>query len=114
MIAQSIRQLGVPMSALLKPAPELVKDLERKSFGVFHVEMAEGSPFVPAQQDFVIPYGVQSALGFGGSQPDGELFVVVIFSRVAIPPSIAELFQTIALSIKLGLLGLLDKPFFAD
>lgn len=114
MISRLIQQLGVPVSALLRPAPQIIKDFERKSFGVFYVPAAAGSPFVPAQQDFVVPHRVQSVLGFGGIQPDGELFVVIAFARVTIPPSTAEMFRTIALSLKLGMLGLIDKPVFAD
>lgn len=114
MIARLIQQLGVPVSALLRPAPQIIKDFERKSFGVFYVPAALGSPFIPAQKDFVLHYGVQSALGFGGIQPDGELFVVIIFSRVAIPPSTAEMFRTIGLSLKLGMLSLVNAPVFAD
>jgi hypothetical protein len=114
MISRLIQQLGVPVSAVLRPAPQIIKDFERQSFGVFYVPTAAGSPFVPAQEDFVVRYGVRSVLGFGGMQPDGELFVVIIFSRAPIPASTAEMFRTIALSLKLGLLSLVNKPVFAD
>jgi hypothetical protein len=114
MISRLIRQLGMPMSELLRPAPEIIKDFERKNFGVFYVPVAAGSPFVPAQKEFVIPFGVQSVLGFGGILADGELFAVIIFSRTPIPSATAEMFRTIALSLKLGLLALLDKPVFRD
>jgi hypothetical protein len=75
--------------------------------------VAASSPFIPAQKDFVLPYKVASVLGFGGLLPDGDLFAVIIFSRVAIPASTAEMFRTIALNLKLGLLALLEKPVFA-
>lgn len=114
MISRLIQQLGMPMSELLRPAPEIIKDFERKNFGVFYVPVAAGSPFVPAQKEFVIPFGVQSVLGFGGILADGELFAVIIFSRTAIPSATAEMFRTIAMSLKLGLLALLDKPAFRD
>jgi len=114
MISRLIKQLGIPMSELLRPAPEIIKDFERKNFGVFYVPVAAGSPFVPAQKEFVIPFGVQSVLGFGGILADGELFAVIIFSRTAIPSATAEMFRTIALSLKLGLLALFDKPVFRD
>ncbi len=114
MISRLIKQLGIPITELLQPAPEIIKDFERRNFGVFHVPIAAGSPFVPAQKEFVIPFGVHSVLGFGGILPDGELFAVIIFSRTPIPPATAEMFRTIALSLKLGLLALLDKPAFRD
>lgn len=113
-ISRLIQQLGMRVLELLRPAPEIIKDFERKNFGVFYVPVAAGSPFVPAQKEFVIPFGVQSVLGFGGILADGELFAVIIFSRAPIPPSTAEMFRTMALSLKLGLLALFDKPVFQD
>lgn len=113
MISQLIRQMGMTTTDLLCTTPEIVKDLNQKSFGVFHVPAAVNSPFVPAQKDFVVPYGIGSVLGFGGMLPDGELFTVIIFARVAIPTPTAEMFRTIALNLKLGLLAILDKPVFA-
>jgi hypothetical protein len=114
MISQLIRQLGLTTSELLRTTPELIKELDQRNFGVFHVPMAINSPFVPAQADFVAPHGVSSVLGFGGMLPDGDLFAVIIFARIAIPSSTADMFRTIALNLKVALLDLLDKPVFAD
>jgi hypothetical protein len=114
MISQLIRQMGMATTDLLCTTSEIIKDLNQKNFGVFHVPAALNSPFVPAQKDFVVPYGIASVLGFGGILPDGELFAVIIFARVTIPVSTAEMFRTIALNLKLGLLAILDKPVFAD
>ncbi len=114
MISELVRQLGLPITDFLKPTPEIIRDLEQTSFGVFHVPTAVGNPCVPAQKEFVVPFGIRSAIGFGGILPDGELFAVIIFARVTIPASTAEMFRTIALSLKLGLLSLLDRPVFAD
>jgi len=114
MIAQLIRQLGMTTTEFLRTGPEIIKDLDQRRFGVFHVPAATGSPFIPAQKEFVAPYGVASVLGFGGMLPDGDLFVVIIFARVSIPASTAEMFRTVALNLKLGLLALLDKPVFAE
>jgi two-component system NtrC family sensor kinase len=113
MISQLIRQMGMTTTDLLRTTPEIIKDLNQKNFGVFHVPAALNSPFVPAQKDFVVPYGIASVLGFGGVLPDGELFAVIIFARVAIPTPTAEMFRTIALNLKLGLLAILGKPVFA-
>lgn len=113
MISQLIRQMGMTTTDLLRTTPKIIKDLNRKNFGVFHVPAAVHSPFVPAQKEFVVPYGIVSVLGFGGMLPDGELFTVIIFARVAIPTPTAEMFRTIALNLKLGLLAILGKPVFA-
>jgi hypothetical protein len=113
MIAQLIHQLGLTTTELLRPTAEIIKDADQRQFGVFHVPVAANSPFIPAQKDFVAPYKVASVLGFGGLLPDGDLFAVIMFSRVAIPASTAEMFRTIALNLKLGMLALLEKPVFA-
>ena len=65
MIAQLIRQLGVEISAFLSDG-ELVIDTTQHTFNVFYVGDAVGSPVIPAQQEFVVPYGVRSVLGFAG------------------------------------------------
>lgn len=109
MIAQLIRQLGIPMDALVDPDPDLLVELEEKTYGVFYVPVADGSPYVPAQ-DFVADHGVRSALGFGGVLPTGDLFSVVLFSRVAVPPQTAQLFRVLALSVKLAVLPYAEGP----
>jgi serine phosphatase RsbU (regulator of sigma subunit) len=109
MIAQLIRQLGIPMDALVDPDPDLLVELEEKTYGVFYVPVADGSPHVPAQ-DFVADHGVRSALGFGGILPTGDLFSVVLFSRVAVPPQTAHLFRVLALSVKLAVLPYSEGP----
>jgi hypothetical protein len=113
MIAQLIRQLGLTTTELLQPTTQIIKDLGQRQFGVFHVPVAANSPFIPAQQEFVAHYGIASVLGFGGILPDGNLFAAILFARVSIPASTAEMFRTIALNLKLGLLALLEKPVFA-
>jgi hypothetical protein len=112
MIAQLIHQLGLTTTELLRPTAEILKDIGQKQFGVFHIPVAANSPFIPAQQEFVAPYGVASVLGFGGLLPDGDLFAAILFARVSIPASTAEMFRTVALNLKLGLLALLEKPVF--
>lgn len=110
MIAQLIRQFGVDAGMFVPPGPEMVRELEQKNFDVFHVPSAMGSPFVPAQEDFVAPHHIASVLGVGGILPDGKLFALILFARVAIPASTAQMFRIIALNLKLGFLELLDKP----
>ncbi len=114
LISQLIHQFGLTTTELLRPTSEIIKDIGQKQFGVFHVPVAANSPFIPAQQEFVAPYGVASVLGFGGMLPDGDLFAAILFARVSIPASTAEMFRTIALNLKLGLLALLDKPVFSE
>jgi hypothetical protein len=65
-----------------------------------------------AQEEFVARYGIRSVLGFGGMLSSGDLFTVIIFSRVAIPPETAEQFRVIGLNLKIALLPLSRKPLF--
>ena len=111
MVAQLIRQLGVATESLLDPDPDLMLDLEQRTYNVFHVLQAEGSPHIPAQTGFVIPYGIASVLGFGGMLPSGDLVAVLLFSKVPIPAGTAEFFKTIALNIKVALLPHDDAVF---
>lgn len=103
MVAQLLSQFGVALSALVDPDPAVLLVPGKTTYNVFHVEEALGSPYVPAQRDFVIPYGVRSALGFGATLPDGGLFAVVLFTRVRVPRETAELFPALALSVRRAL-----------
>lgn len=100
MISQLIKELGVELEAVIQPSPEVVKELAGKRHGVFHVENALGSPYIPAQQEFVVRYGIKSVLGFGGLLFNGELFAVILFSTVHVSTASAERFKTVALDVK--------------
>ena len=113
MISQLIKQFGIDVATVLKPNPDLLVDFEQTTFNVFHVPNARGSPFVPAQEQFVVSYGIQSVLGFGGMLPTGELFAVILFSKSDIPRETAELFRTLALSVKISMLPFVSRPLFA-
>lgn len=100
MIAQLIREFGITMRHVVRPSPDVVRSLEGKSYGVFHVEEAQGSPYIPAQEGFVDRYGIRSVLGFGGLLPDGDLFAVILFSRARVPVASAERFRALAMDLR--------------
>jgi hypothetical protein len=112
MIAHLVRQLGLDVSYLLKPDARLIVDLDQRTFNVFHVEHALGSPHIPAQREFVEPYEIKSVLGFGGVLPSGELFATIMFSRVTIDPNVAHLVKPLTLSVKLALLPFVGRTIF--
>lgn len=112
MIAQLIKQLGVNIETVLKPDPALLLDMRDTSHNVFYVPRAEGSPFIVAQKEFVIPYRIQSVVGFGGMVASGDLFATIMFSKVPIAPETADLFKVIGLNLKLALLPIARKPLF--
>lgn len=113
MVARLVSQMGLEVGSLLEPDPALILDLQQRTFGVFHVPEALGSPYIPAQQAFVVPYSVQSALGFGGVLPTGDLFSVILFCRVPVTREVADLFAPLALSAKLAVLPYSRGPVFA-
>jgi signal transduction histidine kinase len=103
MIARLLEQLGVRVEALLAREPELV-DPPGSAFNVFFVPEASGSGCIPDQAHFVEPFGIASVLGFGGALPDGEIFVVILFSNVPITREVASLFRTLALNLEVAVL----------
>jgi hypothetical protein len=87
--------------------------LEQKNYNVFYVGEAVGSPYIPAQRDFVIPFGIKSVLGFGGLLPSScDLFAIILFSKHHIPRETANLFKPLALSAKLSLLPFVGETIF--
>jgi hypothetical protein len=102
MIAQLLKQFGLDIGVLVRPAGEIVKDLEGKTYGVFHVAEAAGSPYIPAQDDFVQRYKIRSVVGCG-STLHGELYVLILFTKVPVTAASADRFRTIALDLKSAL-----------
>ena len=126
MIAQLIRQLGFQIAAVLKlddgltignrrkPDQPFVPSVSGKSARekhheaerhVFYVAEALGNPFIPAQEDFVRPFGIQSVVSYGDLQPDGRLFALIAFSKVPISFETAASFSDLSLSTRLAMLA---------
>ena len=102
MISQLIKELGLELSSVLQPSPEIVRELAGKRHGVFYVESALGSPYIPAQDDFVRRFGISSVVGFGGMLPTGDFFAVILFATVRVTPESADRFKSLALDVKTG------------
>jgi hypothetical protein len=113
MIRQLIQQMGLEINTVLSPDPAVIMDMSKTTYNVFVVSDAVGSKYIPAQNDFVIPFGVRSALGFGGVIPSGSLFSTIMFLKVPVTREAAELFKTLALSVKVSLLPFDGKKIFA-
>lgn len=113
MISQLIHQFGLQVGTLVDGLDtDLIVELDEKSYNVFYVAEATGSPHIPAQ-DFIAEAAVRSAVGFGGMLPSGDLFAVVLFSRTPVPLATAEMFRVLALSVKLAVLPYAFGPVFA-
>jgi hypothetical protein len=104
MISRLLSDLGVTVEALLGGAPELLVEPDPSSFNVFYVADARGRSCIPAQTGFVDVVGVRSVLGFGGMFPSGNIFAVIMFSKVPISRETANLFRTLALNVKMAAL----------
>ncbi len=112
MIARLVQDLGVEIGDLLAPLEAIVIAGEPRSYSVFYVPEAVGSPWIYAQREFVVPFGIRSVVGFGGLLPDGELIATLLFARVPVPAETAQMFATIALSAELAFLPHVDRQTF--
>lgn len=104
MFSQLMAQFGLDLHAFLRPGSNLLMDQQEHRFNVFHVAEAVDSPYIPCQKDFVLPYRIQSVLGFGSLLPTGEIFTLILFSTVPISREVADRFQTLGLCAKIALL----------
>lgn len=103
MIAQLVKQFGMDVREVIKPGARAVRDLEGRKYGVFYVPTAVGSPYIPAQSEFVLRYGIQSVLGFGGTMPSGDLFAMILFSKTPIHESATNQFRRLAADVRVAL-----------
>src|SRR5262249_47617611 len=105
MIAQLLRQLGVDLRSFDAGSAGIRTDLQQHTVHtVFYVPEAVGNPCIPDQQGFVIPHGVRSVVGFGGTLPGRQIFAVILFARCHISRETAALFGPLSLSVKLALM----------
>lgn len=112
MIAQLIKQMGLSIANVVRPPIDLLLNRDDASYNVFHVPVATGSPHIVAQREFVIPFGIASVLGFGGLLASGDMFAVIMFSKVSITADVAAFFKVIGLNMKIAVLSLVGKPLF--
>jgi hypothetical protein len=110
MISQLFRQLGLDVMNVLRPEPGFILDVRDTAQNVFYVPQAAGSPYIPAQEDFVIPYGIQSVIGFGGIMASGDFIASILFSKVRVSGEVADLFKVVGLNFKVALLPFTRKP----
>jgi signal transduction histidine kinase len=101
MLTRLVRDLGLDPGRA--GDPELMLDMGERSCNVLHVPEARDSPYVPAQEEFVRPFGIRSVLGFGGLLGRQDLYVVIVFAKAPIPRSAAALFRAIAHSVRMAL-----------
>jgi hypothetical protein len=113
MVASVLRGLGLDLAAVAGPPGPPLARLRHRLLGVFHVEHAPGSPLLPDQDAFVHPYGVRSAVGFGGVLPSGELYEVLGFARVPIDRATAGTLRVLDLATRTALVPFALQPAVA-
>jgi signal transduction histidine kinase len=114
MFAQVSDVFGIVMKAPVKSDPELLVELEQKTYNVFYVPDAAGNAYIPDQDEFVIPFGIHSLLGFYALLPSGNLFTVIVFSKTIIPRETTEFFKALALNVKISILSFDEVAVFAQ
>jgi PAS domain S-box-containing protein len=113
MVYELTRQLGFDEPTVLEPDPIVFHTTAGRAGGVFFVEEASNSPYIPAQ-DFVARFGIRSVVGFGGVLPSGYVFAVILFATVVVEPSAADSFAPLAFAAELALLPFVEKRLFAS
>jgi len=111
MIAQLVRQFGLEIADVVSPGLDSTGIAAGRKYGVFHVEEAAGSPYIPAQE-FVTNTGVRSVIGFGGALGSDALFAIVLFARVPVSAASADRFRTFALDVKSSFVTYSDSQVF--
>lgn len=112
MVAALIDQLGLDRREVFQPGPAHGPEAAAKVYNVFHVPDAVHSPLLPAQEDFVIPFGIRSVIGFGGALPSGQLIAVLLFSKVPIRAQTAGMFRLVALSLQIAMAPFTPRDVF--
>ena len=91
----------------------LIGDMSKKTYNTFYVPESVGSPYIPTQDDFVIPNGIKSVLGFGGVLSSSELFVVIMFSKGSIPADAVNKFSAIGAGVTEAVEPFVGNKIFA-
>jgi len=106
MVTRLITQLGLDLGVVVSP-PEgaAIVKLSQRSNDVFHVEEAVGSPHLPAQDEFVVPHRIASAVGFGGILLTGDFFAILLFSHVPIADTVARTLKILAQPVRVRFLA---------
>jgi len=101
--------IGLRVKDVLEPPEDILIGNSEEDYNIFYIPEALGSPIIPAQKEFVEAYNIRSVLGFGSMLPSGDLFAVIIFSKVKISREVAEMFRCLALAANLALMRFLPQ-----
>jgi hypothetical protein len=112
MIYKLISGFGLRVADVVNTPSDILIGSSEEDYNIFLIKDAVGSPYIPAQENFVTPHKIKSAMGFGGLLPSGNLFAIVLFSKTKIVRETADMFRCIALAANLALLRFDDQPIY--
>ncbi|MFO7849952.1 MAG: methyl-accepting chemotaxis protein [Spirochaetia bacterium] len=107
MLAEMFTRMEVDYASVLNPSA--FSEVNKMIEGYMLVEQAEDSPFIPAQEEFVRPYGIKSELGYGGFLPSGAVYACFLFFTAPLSRHEADKLKVISVAIQQVLL-----PFDAE
>lgn len=104
MVAAAFQQIGLD-----EPPPAEGLSFNEATFMTryFHVPNAVGSPVIPAQTEFVLPYQIKSVIGLGARFMAGTAHLTLCFSKSHLNEQTARSFATLSAHIS-TLLALFD------
>jgi hypothetical protein len=111
MISHLLRDFGLDTAAVSDPTAPLDTTLSGGRLGVFHVPYAEGSITIPAQAEFVDPFGIRSALGVGAVIGSRDVVALVLFTTVRVSSGVVEHCAALAEGVHQAFARLVDRPF---
>lgn len=100
MVARLVSRLGIEVSNVVTPTPSWFLPRDQKKYEVMYIAEAKDDPAIVAQENFVVPFGVRSVIGYGGLLPTGDMFAVLMFMRIYIPVESAMLFTSFSRAIE--------------
>ncbi|MEO1254909.1 MAG: hypothetical protein AAFY41_08495, partial [Bacteroidota bacterium] len=86
MLSAAFQQIGLDVDAYVEGdalMPDFLQETD-ENYKYFHVYNAVGSPYIVAQEDFVQPYGIKSAVGFGLVFISGAFYMCLAFSKITL------------------------------
>ncbi|MBC8551448.1 MAG: PAS domain-containing protein [Candidatus Brocadiales bacterium] len=100
MLSAVFSQIGYKIPTAIEPDKSIIVDKQDIDYGLFYVEDAKGSKYIPKQAEFVVPFGVKSAFGIGGHYVGTDIYAIIIFLRENISLRTAKLFLSLNPAIK--------------
>ncbi len=114
MFGQVSQIFGIVLEQAVSRDPGLVLDLEQETYNILHVPDARGNVYVPDQANFVIPYGIRSVLVMFSLLPSGNIFTIVLFTKVIVPRELVDYFRPLTLNVKMAVLPFDETAVFHE